>query len=176
MRKSIAFIAAATAVLGTGTVAAAAQASPVTKAAPAAGGQALINFSGQGWCLKDPGERNAVRTSNRPCATTFTFTNGQVDNMEPYYLIRINGGVDCLAANVNPKSDQEWVVMDEPCDPGSHAQLWMPVSVSTGWQYFNLSTGFGLAACNPGANASVFTGPEPEPRCHITQGVQTWDN
>jgi hypothetical protein len=39
-----------------------------------------------------------VKTSNKPCATTFTLTNGQVDFGEPYYLMRINGGVDCLEA------------------------------------------------------------------------------
>jgi hypothetical protein len=175
MRKRIALFTAAIAVLGTGTAATTAQASPVTQTAPAAVGQALIDFSGQGWCLKDPGERNAVVTSNQPCATTFTFTNGQVDYGQPYYLMRINGGVDCLQVNVNPESDQEWAVMDEPCNPGLASQLWTPSLVNSGWQYYNLSTTFALGACNPGTNASVFAGREPG-RCHIAQGEQTWDD
>ena len=70
-----------------------------------------------GYYMNNPGVNNAVKTSG--ASTFYTFTNETTWNGHNVYLMRINGGSDCL----------DWFtvggpVYDKPCVPGSVNNLW----------------------------------------------------
>jgi hypothetical protein len=74
--------------------------------------------NGNDVCLTNPGHGYAVYVSGGS-TTTFTFTNLYVSGGHNYYLMRINGGVDCL--NVSPVDHLVW---DDSCVPGDSNELW----------------------------------------------------
>jgi hypothetical protein len=83
-------------------------------AAPAQSGYLVCNGYA---CLADHGHGYLI-TDDSSTYTTFTFTNGQIVNGNPAYLMRMNGGHDCLNVASNG------YVYDDACASGDHNELW----------------------------------------------------
>jgi hypothetical protein len=69
-------------------------------------------------CITDPGHGNVVYVRFN-CGTTFTFTNPVTTDGYTWYLLRINGGADCL--NYDPGNG---FVYNDSCIPNDPNELW----------------------------------------------------
>jgi hypothetical protein len=130
----------------------------------------IINYNGRGWCIADSGQGRIEHTSNRPCRADFTFTNPATNGPfgYTYYLIRINGGADCLEAD--PFIATNPYVYNEPCQVGNIDQLWAYHHVP--W-LINWSTGGLLIACNASNNSRLYTVALPR-GCNLHSGEEQW--
>jgi hypothetical protein len=164
MKKRIALIAALLAALGSlfGVSATGAQAATTY--------YYIVNFDGTGFCIQNTSHGKVMVTGSigPPCATTFTFTNPVVDPTTKftYYLIRINGGVDCL--NYDPFTG--WVY-DDSCIPGDHNELWQH---HNGALLMNYTSNSALAACNDTSNSALYASIFVPSRCSLSSGLREW--
>jgi len=135
----------------------------------AATGYDIINFSGRGWCIADSGEGHIEHTGNRPCRADFTFTNPATNGPHgfTYYLVRINGGSDCL--------DYEGYVYDEPCRVGDTHQLWAYHQTPYLISWYKQTR---LIACNASNNSRLYGLPGVifalPPGCNFHSGELQW--
>jgi hypothetical protein len=98
-------------------------------------------------CIADPGHGNVVYV-RFTCNTTFTFTNPVTTGGYTWYLLRINGGADCL--NFDPGTG---FVYADRCIPNDANEMWEHHYANL---LGNLASGNAvLATCNDTGNSRL---------------------
>ena len=123
-------------------------------------------------CIYDPGHGNVVSVSFTICNTTFTFTNPVTTEGYTWYLLRINGGSDCL--NYTPKTG---FVYDDSCIPGDSNELWQHHFANLlGNLSQNVHTAAILSTCNATGNSRLILAPLQPTGCTVALADQyTWE-
>jgi hypothetical protein len=119
-------------------------------------------------CIADPGHGNVVYVRFN-CNTTFTFTNPATTGGYTWYLLRINGGVDCL--NFSPSTG---FVYADSCIPNDPNEMWEHHYAN--W-LGNLASGNTiLTTCNDTGNSRLIASQAAPAGCNITSPDQyTWE-
>lgn len=163
MKKHVAFVIVLLAALGTlfGVTATAAHANTPTH-------YWIVDDAGVGWCIKDPGLNQTMATGPAypHCNANFTWTDPRYRHGYWYYLIRINGGSDCLDYD-----GAAWVD-DHGCQAGKSTELWRHDGADVIYNYI----GSILTACNNTGNSALYASPfAPSSRCNLsTSGQYQW--
>lgn len=131
-------------------------------------------LNGLGYCMDDPGVNQIVHVLSH-CDADFTFTNPARGPFgHTYYLMRINGGTDCL----NWAPNRGGFVYDNGCNPRNHDELWAhyPYSIDPAYDIIlNYASRYALWACNPTNNSRLFATQFIPQGCHIgNQGSVEW--
>jgi hypothetical protein len=93
----------------------------------------LVNDSGKGYQLDDAGVGHIEETDINSTCFTFSATGGFYQGSS-IYLMKVNGGTDCLKVITSP-------VYDEGCNANSQAQQWLRISDGGDvYDFFNIAT------------------------------------
>jgi hypothetical protein len=122
--------------------------------------------NGLGYCIADPGVGHVVYVrSGSSCNANFTFTNPVNADGHIWYLMRINGGTDCL--NYDPANG---FVYDNGCRAGDHNELWTYVAAPR--ELGNLATLHVLDTCNDTDNSRIYASAGIPRGCNLVTALQ----